>query len=146
MNNASGWIFIKNNKFTKHINSKLPPLILDPEALVRRAVLDAMACLIHNQSYEGLFDIQGLRYGIERVYYEKKQTISNAICLPARWICPRSWTIQIGRSDCGCATYYINYGRRRYRCEKEVKRDSHMKKNKKIISMPLVETIYFCYR
>ncbi|KAI8580037.1 hypothetical protein K450DRAFT_239064 [Umbelopsis ramanniana AG] len=60
MNNASGWIFIKNNEVTKHINSMLPPLIHDPEALVRRAVLDAMSCLIHNQSYENLFDVQGL--------------------------------------------------------------------------------------
>jgi hypothetical protein len=61
MNNASGWIFIKNNEVTKHIISKLPPLIHDAEALVRRAVLDAMSCLIRNQSYEDLFDEQGLR-------------------------------------------------------------------------------------
>ncbi|KAG2181828.1 hypothetical protein INT44_008644 [Umbelopsis vinacea] len=60
MNNASGWIFIKNNEVTKHINSMLPPLIHDPEALVRRAVLEAMSCLIHNQSYENLFDVQGI--------------------------------------------------------------------------------------
>jgi hypothetical protein len=67
MNNASGWIFIKNNELTKHINAKLPPLIYDPEALVRRAALDSMSCLLHNQSYEGLFDQQGLRYSIKLV-------------------------------------------------------------------------------
>lgn len=61
MNNASGWIFIKQNELTKHIISKLPPLIHDPEALVRRAVLDSMACLVHNQAYENLFDEHGLR-------------------------------------------------------------------------------------
>lgn len=67
MNNASGWIFIKNNELTKHINAKLPPLIHDPEALVRRAALDSMSCLLHNQSYEGLFDQQGLRYSVKLV-------------------------------------------------------------------------------
>lgn len=61
MNNASGWIYIKNNELTKHINTKLPPLIHDPEALVRRAVLDSMSCLIRNQSHENLFGSDGLR-------------------------------------------------------------------------------------
>ncbi|KAJ2961625.1 hypothetical protein NQZ79_g3168 [Umbelopsis isabellina] len=60
MNNANGWIYIKNNELTKHINTKLPPLIHDPEALVRRAALDSMSCLIRNQSYENLFGSNGL--------------------------------------------------------------------------------------
>ncbi|KAG2184991.1 hypothetical protein INT43_000904 [Umbelopsis isabellina] len=60
MNNASGWIYIKNNELTKHINTKLPPLIHDPEALVRRAALDSISCLIQNQSYENLFGSNGL--------------------------------------------------------------------------------------
>lgn len=47
-------MFLQRNQHTHHIASRLPPLLYDSEAFVRRAALDAIGCLVENRSCEGL--------------------------------------------------------------------------------------------
>ncbi|KAF7727087.1 hypothetical protein EC973_008050 [Apophysomyces ossiformis] len=54
MTNMEGWHFVQKNQLTQDIAKRLPRLLHDSEAFVRRATLDAIICLVTNRSCEGM--------------------------------------------------------------------------------------------
>jgi hypothetical protein len=49
-----GWDYIQQHKVSRDLASKLPSLLYDTEAFVRRATLDAIICLVENRSCQGM--------------------------------------------------------------------------------------------
>jgi hypothetical protein len=49
-----GWNYIQQHEASRELSSKLPSLLYDTEAFVRRATLDAIVCLVHNRSCQGM--------------------------------------------------------------------------------------------
>ncbi|CEP11303.1 hypothetical protein [Parasitella parasitica] len=49
-----GWDYIQQHKVSRDLAAKLPGLMYDTEAFVRRAALDAISCLIENRSCQGM--------------------------------------------------------------------------------------------
>jgi hypothetical protein len=49
-----GWDYIQQNQSSRELSSKLPTLLYDTEAFVRRATLDAINCLVENRSCQGM--------------------------------------------------------------------------------------------
>ncbi|KAG0167660.1 hypothetical protein DFQ28_005838 [Apophysomyces sp. BC1034] len=54
MKNKAGWNFIQKNQLAQSIAKNLPRLLRDDEAIVRRATLDAVICLVTNRSCQGM--------------------------------------------------------------------------------------------
>lgn len=49
-----GWDYIQQHKVSRDLAGKLPSLLHDTEAFVRRAALDAIICLVRNRSCQGM--------------------------------------------------------------------------------------------
>lgn len=49
-----GWDYIQQHKVSRDLAGKLPSLLYDTEAFVRRATLDAIICLVENRSCQGM--------------------------------------------------------------------------------------------
>lgn len=49
-----GWDYIQQHKVARDLAAKLPCLLYDSEAFVRRAALDAINCLVENRSCQGM--------------------------------------------------------------------------------------------
>ncbi|KAF1800470.1 hypothetical protein FB192DRAFT_1380882 [Mucor lusitanicus] len=49
-----GWDYIQQHKVSRDLAAKLPCLLYDTEAFVRRAALDAICCLVENRSCQGM--------------------------------------------------------------------------------------------
>jgi capsule polysaccharide modification protein KpsS len=49
-----GWEYIQRHTASRELSSKLPSLLYDTEAFVRRAVIDAIVCLVDNRSCQGM--------------------------------------------------------------------------------------------
>ncbi|KAL9539350.1 hypothetical protein MBANPS3_010310 [Mucor bainieri] len=49
-----GWDYIQQHKVSRDLAAKLPCLLYDTEAFVRRAALDAISCLVENRSCQGM--------------------------------------------------------------------------------------------
>ncbi|KAI7908207.1 armadillo-type protein [Cokeromyces recurvatus] len=49
-----GWGYIQQHQISRNLAAKLPSLLYDTEAIVRRAALDAIICLVKNRSCQGM--------------------------------------------------------------------------------------------
>lgn len=49
-----GWDYIQQHQQSRELSSKLPSMLYDTEAFVRRATLDAITCLVRNRSCQGV--------------------------------------------------------------------------------------------
>lgn len=49
-----GWDYIQQHTSSRELSSKLPNLLYDTEAFVRRAAIDAIICLVRNRSCQGM--------------------------------------------------------------------------------------------
>lgn len=49
-----GWDYIQEHQVSKDLAGKLPSMLYDSEAFVRRAGLDAIICLVRNRSCAGM--------------------------------------------------------------------------------------------
>lgn len=49
-----GWDYIQQHTASRELSSKLPNLLYDTEAFVRRAAIDTIICLVRNRSCQGM--------------------------------------------------------------------------------------------
>lgn len=49
-----GWDYVQQHKVSRDLAAKLPHLLYDTEAFVRRATIDALVCLVHYRSCQGM--------------------------------------------------------------------------------------------
>lgn len=49
-----GWDYVQQHKVARDLAAKLPNLLYDTEAFVRRAAIDAIVCLVQYRSCQGM--------------------------------------------------------------------------------------------